>query len=219
MIDFASFDTRGYRTVDVRCGYGQWVSTYDETLEDAMDIELLSALRDVPWRTIEHAVDLGCGTGIYDRLVEADVASTGLESARYDLVTTCLVDEHLRDIGPLYGEACRLSRSGAVYVLVGYHPHFLMASGIPTHYDDAAGEPVAIETHVHLLSEHVTAGLGAGWKLTEMHERVVDDAWLALKPRWEPLRDQPVSFVLVWRGTDRAVSLSQDDSDAPRLPA
>jgi hypothetical protein len=106
-----------------------------------------------------------------------------------------------------------------VYVLVGYHPHFLMASGIPTHYDDAAGEPVAIETHVHLLSEHVTAGLGAGWKLTEMHERVVDDAWLALKPRWEPLRDQPVSFVLVWRGTDRAVSLSQDDSDAPRLPA
>jgi SAM-dependent methyltransferase len=160
MIDFASLDTRGYRTVDVRCGYGQWVSTYDETVEDAMDIELLSALRDVPWRTIEHAVDLGCGTGIYDRLVEADVASTGLESARYDLVTTCLVDEHLRDIGPLYGEACRLSRSGAVYVLVGYHPHFLMASGIPTHYDDAAGEPVAIETHVHLLrrARHGWAG-------------------------------------------------------------
>ena len=53
-----------------------------------------------------------------------------------------------------------------MYVLVGYHPHFIMAAGMPTHFDSASGEPVAIETHVHLLSEHTDAalagGLGAG---------------------------------------------------------
>ena len=34
---------------------------------------------------------------------------------------------------------------------------------MPTHFKNAAGEEVAITTHVHLLSEHVTAGLSAGF--------------------------------------------------------
>ena len=33
-------------------------------------------------------------------LAEADVAATGLESSAYDLVTVCLVDEHLPDLRP-----------------------------------------------------------------------------------------------------------------------
>jgi hypothetical protein len=57
---------------------------------------------------------------------------------------------------------------------------------MPTHFDSLSGEPVAIETHVHLLSEHVSAGLTAGWTLFEMKERVIDDAWLALKPSGSP---------------------------------
>ena len=95
-------------------------------------------------------------------LVEADVSDTGLASGAYDLVVTCLVDEHLADLRPLYAEARRLARPGGVYVLVGFHPHFIMASGMPTHYDSASGEAVAIQTYVHLLSDHVSAGLAAG---------------------------------------------------------
>ena len=110
--------------------------------------------------------------------------ATGLAPGAYDLVVTCLVDEHLADLRPLYAEARRLARPGGVYVLVGFHPHFIMASGMPTHYDRAAGEAVAIETHVHLLCDHVSAGLAAGWTLVEMRERLVDDAWLELKPKW-----------------------------------
>ena len=70
----------------------------------------------------------------------------------YDLVVTCLVDEHLADLRPLYVEARRIARPDGVYVLVGFHPHFIMASGMPTHYDSASGEAVAIQTYVHLLS-------------------------------------------------------------------
>ena len=233
MTDFEAFDARGYRTVDVRSGYAEWVATYEQTVEDAMDIHLLEAMREVPWATIRNAADLGCGTGrtgawlrergiasidgvdltpemldrararrVYERLVEADVASTGLDPGAYDLVTTCLVDEHLADLRPLYVEARRVARPEGTYVLVGFHPHFIMASGMPTHYDSASGEPVAIETHVHLLSEHVSAGLAAGWTLVEMKERVVDDAWLELKPKWEPLRNQPIAFAFAWRWQD-----------------
>ena len=230
MTDFEVFDARGYRTVDVRTGYGEWVATYEQTVQDAMDIDLLDTLTEVSWTEVGTAADLGCGTGrtgtwmrehgvaimdgvdltpemlevargrdVYRRLVEADVSATGLGSEGYDLVMTCLVDEHLATIEPLYVEASRLARRGGAFVLVGFHPHFIMATGMPTHFDSASGEPLAIDTHVHLLSEHVSAGLAAGWTLVEMRERVIDDAWLALKPKWEQLRGQPVAFATVWR--------------------
>ena len=228
MADFADFDARGYRTVDVRSGYGEWVDTYEQTVEDAMDIELLQSLREVRWSG--EAADLGCGTGrtaiwlreqgvaaidgvdltpemlevarsrgVHRRLVEADVAATGLDDEAYDLVVTSLVDEHLADLRPLYAEAYRLAKPGGTYVLVGYHPHFIMAAGMPTHFDSASGEPVAIETHLHLLSEHTDAALGVGWELAELRERVIDDAWLELKPKWASLRGQPVAFAFAWR--------------------
>jgi SAM-dependent methyltransferase len=230
MTDFKAFDVRGYRTVDVRTGYGEWVATYENTVQDTMDIALLDELREVPWSSVGAAADLGCGTGrtgtwmrdhgvaaidgldltpemlgvargrgVYRRLVEGDVSATGLESGAYDLVMSCLVDEHLAEIEPLYAEAFRLARPGGTFVLVGFHPHFIMAAGMPTHFDSASGEPVAIDTYVHLLSEHVTAGLAAGWRLVEMRERVIDDAWLELKPKWERLRGQPVAFAVAWR--------------------
>ena len=72
-------------------------------------------------------------------------------------------------------------------------------NGIPTHFDFASGEPVAIESHVHLFGDHVQAAHAASWSLMEMHERLVDDQWIVRKPRWEQYRDRPVSFALVWR--------------------
>ena len=226
---FANFDTRGYRTVDVRTGYGEWVASYEQTVQDAMDVALLESLGSVPWGALDSAADLGCGTGrtgawlrqrgvaaidgvdltpemlavargkgIYRHLVQADVASTGLSSGAYDLVTACLVDEHLPELPPVYREAWRLARPGGILVVVGFHPHFIMAAGMPTHYTSGRGEPVAIDTHVHLLSEHVTAALDVGWSLREMKEQLIGDAWIELKPRWERFRNHPVAFAFAW---------------------
>ncbi len=230
MASFSDFDQRGYRTTDVRSGYGEWVTTYEDVVEDEMDIALLDSLTTPPWDTFRRAADLGCGTGrtgawlrrrgvaaldgvdltpemlerasqrgIYRRLVEADVVRSGLESAAYDLVTVSLVDEHLPDLAPLYDEAFRLAVPGGYLVLVAYHPHFIMTAGMPTHYTSATGEPVAIETHLHLLSDHAAAALAAGWQLAELRERVIDDAWVALKPKWERYRGQPITAAFVWR--------------------
>jgi SAM-dependent methyltransferase len=230
VIRFTDFDTRGYRTVDVRSGYGEWVRTYEQTVQDAMDIALLERLTVPSWHTVRRAVDLGCGTGrtgawlrdhgvaavdgvdltprmlevarargVYKRLVEADVTATGLAGGAYDLVICCLVDEHLPDLRPLYDEAWRLGVPGGLFVLVVFHPFFIMGTGMPTHFTDGSGEPVAITTHVHLPSEHVTAALAAGWTLVEMREGIVDDDWLAVKPKWERFRSYPVSAALVWR--------------------
>jgi SAM-dependent methyltransferase len=137
--------------------------------------------------------------GVYASLRESEVGDTDLDSGAYALVVSCLVDEHLADLRPLYAEAARLARPGGRFVLVGFHPHFIIASGMPTHFDDAeSGESLAIETHVHLLSDHVAAGLGAGLTLAALHERAIDDEWVALKPKWERFRHHPISFAFAW---------------------
>src|SRR6188768_4551194 len=41
MPPFSAFDKRGYRTVDARSGYGAWAATYEDTVQDAMDLDLL----------------------------------------------------------------------------------------------------------------------------------------------------------------------------------
>jgi SAM-dependent methyltransferase len=136
--------------------------------------------------------------GVSDRLIQADMLATGLPAASYDLVLEVLADEHLADLGPLYRETARLAGPAGVFVIVGYHPHFLM-NGIPTHFDREGGEPVAIESYVHLLSDHAKAAHQSGWTLMEMDEGVVDDAWIAKKPKWQRYRFHPVSFAMVWR--------------------
>ncbi|WP_199740248.1 class I SAM-dependent DNA methyltransferase [Saccharopolyspora rhizosphaerae] len=229
-MDFQTFDARGYRTVDVRTGYGEWVAHYEDTVEDVMDLALLERLVEPSWQSVRRAADLGCGTGrtgqwlrdrgvtrvdgvdvtqemlelarrrgAHERLVEADAAATGLPGGSYDLVICSLIDEHLDDLRPLYAEAHRLAAPGAAFVLVTFHPHFIMTSGMPTHYTNAAGEPVAIATHVHLISDHVAAGLGAGWRLADLQENVIDDTWLAVKPKWERFRNHPFSAAYTWR--------------------
>jgi len=176
------------RAADLGCGTGRtgaWLRTRGVARIDGIDLtpEMLVIAR---------------GRGIYERLAQADVAATGLEGGTYDLITTCLVDEHLQDLRPLYREVARLLRPSGVHVLIGYHPQFIMTAGMPTHFDHGHGEPVAIETYVHLLSDHVAAAHAMGLSLIEMHERLVDDRWIVLKPRWEQYRNHPVSFAMAW---------------------
>jgi SAM-dependent methyltransferase len=227
--EFGTFDQRGYRMMSAHDGYGAWEPTYDETVQDIMDLGLLERLTTVRWSEARQVVDLGCGTGrtaswllskgvgtidgvdvtpemldrarrrgCHRRLEEADVRATGLPGAANDLVICSLVDEHLPELGELYREARRLLRPGGTFVLVGYHPFFIMASGMPTHFDGVDGQPVAIETYVHLPSAHMTAARSASFVASELCEAVIDDDWVRRKPKWERYRDWPISFAWAW---------------------
>jgi SAM-dependent methyltransferase len=228
-MDFSHFDTRNYPTLTVQEGYAEWASTYEETVLDTMDLRLLARIQSVAWDHIQRVADLACGTGrigvwlmqqgvtsldgvdltaemlegarakgIYRQLLPGNIIETPLQTEAYDLVTVVLADEHLPDVHPLYREGARIARPNGYFVIVGYHPFFLL-SGIPTHFNRATGEPVTIQCFVHLLSDHVQSALAAGWELIEMHEGLVDDEWLARKPRWSKYKNQPVSFAMVWQ--------------------
>ena len=228
-MDFSRFDRRNYPTRSVREGYGEWAASYEDTVLEALDMRLLERIQSVAWDGAREGVDLACGTGrvgawlkrqgvaaldgvdltaemlegarakdVYRQLIVGDIRDTRLPVAAYDLVTLSLADEHLPDVRPLYQEAARVARSGGYFVLVGYHPYFML-SGIPTHYHNASGEPIAIESYVHLTSDHVQAALMAGWALREMREGLIDEECLAVKPNWSQYRDRPISFAMVWR--------------------
>ena len=177
------------RCADLGCGTGRtaaWLASRGVRVIDGVDgtPEMLERARQ---------------RKVFASLRLADVCATGLPAASYDLVTTCLVDEHLAELGPLYAEAARLARPGGTYVLVGFHPFFIMATGMPTHFNAPDGQPLAIETHVHLLSEHAQAALAAGWQLAELREQVIDERWVETKPSWAAYRGVPISLAWVWR--------------------
>jgi SAM-dependent methyltransferase len=136
--------------------------------------------------------------GVYRRLAVADVAATGLPATAYGACTMILADEHLATLAPAYREAARLLRPGGSFLLVGYHPYFLM-NGLITHFHRPDGEAVTIRSFVHQLSDHFAAGRDAGLSLVEFRECVIDEAWLKTKPKWRPYLNWPASFAMVWR--------------------
>jgi len=175
--------------LDLACGTGRigaWLrGRCAQAAVDGVDItpEMLAVAR---------------GRGVYRTLEIADVLATGRPAEAYDLCTQSLADEHLSDLGPLYREVARVTGGGGHFVIVGYHPQFLLA-GVPTHFDRAPGESVTIRSYVHLFSDHVKAAHAAAWTLVEMDEGLIDEAWLRRKAKWEIYSGLPVSFLMVWQ--------------------
>ena len=180
------------RAADLGCGTGRtaaWLRSRGVGAVDGADIT-------------PEMLEIARAKGVHDRLVLADAADTGFDSGAYDLAICSLVDEHLADLGPLYAEAARLLRPGGAFVNVSYHPQFIMSTGMPTHYTEPDGSSYTIATHVHLASDQVRAARAAGFTLARMEEGVVDDAWIAAKPKWERHRSVPISAAYVWIRSD-----------------
>jgi SAM-dependent methyltransferase len=226
---FEGFDTLKYPTVSVKEGYKQWADSYEQSVQNEMDIRLLSRIRSIKWDKIDHALDFACGTGrignwlkekgvklidgvdftaemlskaskkgIYNLLLNRDVCNTFLQDKYYELTIQGLADEHLPEILPLYVEASRITKGEGFFVVICYHPFFLM-NGLITHFHQDNGEPLAIESHVHLISDHVKAAIQSNFTLVEMDEGIVDEDWLKKKPKWEKYKNRPVSYAMVWQ--------------------
>jgi len=227
-MEFKNFDKRNYPVVSAKEGYGEWAKTYESSVPDLLDLQILDSISSVQWREHKKCLDLACGTGrtghwlskngvtaidglditpkmveyakqreIYQALTIGTVENTMLGSGGYDLIVMCLVDEHMADLTGVYAEARRLSSNNGIFVVVGMHPFFFM-NGMPTHFDSDDGGSKAIETHVHLMSDHFNAATKAGWQLQEIQEGIIDDQWLELKPKWEKHKGCPINFGYVW---------------------
>jgi len=177
------------RAADLACGTGRtgvWLKSHGVNTIHGVDLT-------------QPMLDIAASKHAHEELHLADVASTPLASSAYDLCMLVLADEHLAELEPVYREAARLLAAGGHFVLVGYHPFFLM-QGMPTHYHRAGTnrEAVTIRSYVHLFSEHFDAARKAGLGSAEFRECVIDEKWLVSKPKWRDCLNWPVSFALVW---------------------
>src|SRR5438477_10545386 len=62
-MEYSSFDTRNYPVLPVKEGYKEWSTTYEQTVQDEMDLKLLSKIKSISWTQIQQGLDFACGTG------------------------------------------------------------------------------------------------------------------------------------------------------------
>ncbi|MCB9838932.1 MAG: class I SAM-dependent methyltransferase [Phycisphaeraceae bacterium] len=183
-VDWARVD----RAVDLACGTGRvgaWLRGRGVGRVDGQDLT-------------PEMLDRARARGIYTELRVGDLRGTPFECGAYTLATSSLVDEHLADLGPLYAEAARLLAPGGWFVNIGMHPQFMTTVGMPTHYHRDDGAAITIETHLHTFEEHVDAGVAAGLRLVEVREGLIDEEYVAGKPKWAGLRGTPITMCVVW---------------------
>lgn len=129
----------------------------------------------------------------YRQLVRADITATTLDARAFDGAVCSMALCHVASLAAFFSEARRLLRPGGWLSIVDFHP-FFMFRGIPSHYDHPdTGEPVAIENHVHALSQFFIEAKAAGFDVCEMRERFVDDDWVEAMPNYRRHLGQPVT--------------------------
>lgn len=228
-MDHSHYDRRNYPIVEVQEGYSEWVHTYEQIVQDEMDIRLLERLHSVEWAGQRQVLDLACGTGRIGTWLKkrtaaeidgVDITPEMMHLARQKAIYRSL---HLADVSATGLPADSYSlciQSLADEHLPQLQPlyretarvthsggHFVLAgyhpqflmAGIPTHFHRTSGEAITIRSYVHLLSDHVKAARAAGWSLVEMDEGLVDEDWLRVRPKWEKYTGLPISFVMVWQ--------------------
>jgi SAM-dependent methyltransferase len=228
-MDYSGFDRLNYPVVPVREGYSQWATTYEDSVQNEMDIRLLSNIKSIAWNKIDRALDFACGTGRIgawlklqgvDKIDGVDItiemlSKAGEKNVYGELINRDVSDTGLKDesydltIQVLADE--HLTELSPVYLEAsritrkgGYfvivgYHSFFLMNGLITHFHKENGDAVGIESHVHLFSDHFKAATKSNFTLLEMDEGIINEAWLIKKPKWEKYKNWPVSFAMVWQ--------------------
>ena len=184
-----SLKSRTFRdALDLGCGSGRigcWLK--QRSVKNIDGIDLSEGM-------LQQAFRKGC----YRALKLADMSSTGLPNASYDLIVNSMAVEHVEDLNAYYVEGSRLLKTGGFLVTIGFHQYFLL-SGIPTHFERCDGSPVAIRNYIHLFSDRFSAATVNDFILSEIDETIIDKSWIADRAGWRHYLSKPVSYMLVWR--------------------
>jgi ubiquinone/menaquinone biosynthesis C-methylase UbiE len=181
-------DPRGLAVLDLGCGTGRhslWLAEAGAAVT-AVDFSngMLAAARGKPGadrvRFVTH--------DLHEPLP--------FPNASFDVVVSGLVLEHLRELGPFFGEACRVMRDGGRAVISAMHPAMFLRGTMARFRDPASGEIVQPGSYPHQVSEFVMAAIRGGFRIDTIKEYAADAALAARVPRAEKYVGWPMLVVL-----------------------
>jgi ubiquinone/menaquinone biosynthesis C-methylase UbiE len=110
--------------------------------------------------------------------------------ASRDLITCNLVLEHLEDLSFVFSEARRVLRPGGAFFVCELHP-FRQLQGKQAHFvNPETGEVEKVRSHLHDVSDFLTAALGVGLVLARAQD---------CRDEGEPRTSVPRLLALLWR--------------------
>jgi ubiquinone/menaquinone biosynthesis C-methylase UbiE len=160
-------DVRDRDVADIGCGTGRWTLRWCDAGARVTGVDfslgMLGVLRDkLDTRRLA--------------LVEHDLTrGIPLPDAAFDVVTCCLVLEHLPDLPAAIAELGRICRPGGRVVISDLHPE-MTRRGLHARFRDANGNVQQIRGEHRNVSDYVMAALRAGLSVDTIGEHVMDEA-------------------------------------------
>jgi malonyl-CoA O-methyltransferase len=168
-------DVRARTIADVACGTGR------HAIRMAKAGARVTAL-DFSERMLEKAYGKPGSENV--TFVKHDLARPlPLDTGGFDVVTCCLVVDHVADLDALFGELGRISNANGFILISVMHPA-MMLRGVQARFTDpTTGQVTRLHSQPHQICDYVMAAVGAGLVIDQMSEHPVDDALAEISPR------------------------------------
>ncbi|MBP6703159.1 MAG: methyltransferase domain-containing protein, partial [Vicinamibacteria bacterium] len=118
------------------------------------------------------------------------------ETGSFDRVISCLVVDHVLDLGAFFGELRRVCRDDGFIVISVMHPA-MMLKGVQARFTDPrSGQEVRPQSVANRISDYVMGVVSAGLRVIEASEHDAGPDLVARAPRARKYLGWPMLFLM-----------------------
>jgi malonyl-CoA O-methyltransferase len=181
-------DVRGLDVIDLGCGTGRHAARLAAAGARVTAVDFSEGML-AEARTRPGAESI--------RFVVHDLhAPLPFPDASFDTAVSGLVVEHLADLPAFFATTFRVLRPGGVAVVSAMHPAMFLRGAVARFTDPETNEVVAPGSIAHPFGALVLAALRAGFRVDDLVERVVDEAFAERFPRSARYLGWPMLLVM-----------------------
>lgn len=131
------------------------------------------------------------------RFIHQDAAGPlPFETGSFDRVISCLVVDHVLDLGAFFGELRRVCRDDGFIVISVMHPA-MMLKGVQARFTDPrSGQEVRPQSVANRISDYVMGVVSAGLRVIEASEHDAGPDLVARAPRARKYLGWPMLFLM-----------------------
>jgi SAM-dependent methyltransferase len=165
----------GLSVVDLGCGTGRQTLKMAELGADVTGVDFSDGMLAQARRK---------SAGRHVQFIRHDLETPlPFEEATFDRVVSCLVLDHIRNLGHFFSEVKRICKPDGSTVLSVMHPAMLLR-GVEAHFHDPeTGQDIRPTSAGNQVSDYVVAANRAGLVFEHMSEHLIDEHLAARSPR------------------------------------